>query len=612
VTIQAFSSTNEAALGTTSGNRPAGTGEGSSTLELASLPYGTVRLDFRFFASENGLGAEVGRASINSTIDSPRVIIPTVAVDGTIESVEVEGFQLTTGEKRDLVFTAKGPGGEVVPVTEGSAEWTLVSGSGIIALTRGGEVTAVSAGNASVRATVDEVPSNIAAVQVTEPAQQNPVVIMPSDFTWSDQRLGANTYARGDQSTPAGARATIAAAKSLGAKFLRIPFHAEELSIYVPSTGKLVIEEPAYQNWLGVVDEIYKAEMLPIISFAVYNSEIPETSFGTIMGDASKRWGWPLSPGVVSASADLMAKAAGDIASRNPQSNFVIQIGNENNLNSDFTKHKGALFKLYETAIPKIKAKAPKALISNGALAFWPNGEDAVPVATQLSAQPFFGDIDIISVNFYPVLPYGKSYPPEKHIAEVLQLRSIAGSRRILISEMGANSYDLREGAFTEFRDGTKINANDPSTHLEAKQSDYLRRFWLAGVESRADILCIYEIRDRKGLDPDPGQQAFGILNHALTPKTGGVVLQEFWQELGGFQVESWKTKQESSADFPGTDDSWLDDYKGLLYEARVRTRAGLTRYIRWRDRVVWSNSGPNRTDFPLRPTVYTAGLLAH
>src|SRR5262249_19407404 len=75
------------------------------------------------------------------------------------------GQTVEVGQTKDLVFTAKDSGGNILSITPGSAFFAIVSGSDKIQIVNG-QVIGVAPGGASLTATVDGVVSPQATVTV--------------------------------------------------------------------------------------------------------------------------------------------------------------------------------------------------------------------------------------------------------------------------------------------------------------------------------------------------------------------------------------------------------------------------------------------------------------
>jgi hypothetical protein len=131
----------------------------SQVVTIGSLAGGTYSASVSFYDQAGGTGDVVANGSIagvgikgGSTID-----VGSIALTGTIASVSVNSVSggLPVGQQAQLTFTAKDAKGNVLALTPGSANWTLVSGSA--SLTKDGLATATTYGAIQVTVSVDGV-----------------------------------------------------------------------------------------------------------------------------------------------------------------------------------------------------------------------------------------------------------------------------------------------------------------------------------------------------------------------------------------------------------------------------------------------------------------------
>lgn len=141
---------------------------------------GSQTLTGVFYAQSEGLGDVVGRASATITLGADGSGIPPLTAQQTITSVEVKpGQSILVGQLKDLDFTARDSGGNLVAVQTGSAFFTVTDGTERLKIATG-QAQGVSPGSAKVTATVDGVVSLPASVQVTSEAV---VSILPPTAT---------------------------------------------------------------------------------------------------------------------------------------------------------------------------------------------------------------------------------------------------------------------------------------------------------------------------------------------------------------------------------------------------------------------------------------------
>jgi probable HAF family extracellular repeat protein len=142
-------------------------------VSAARAKVGAAPLRIGFYAQADGKGALVGEGQANVTIQADGSGIGPVTTINTVASVEVAADQsLLVGQKKDLVFTAKDAKGAMVAVTPGSAFLTVKTGGDLLRVT-GGQLEGVSAGLATVTATVDGRASAETGLAIQNPLPRN-------------------------------------------------------------------------------------------------------------------------------------------------------------------------------------------------------------------------------------------------------------------------------------------------------------------------------------------------------------------------------------------------------------------------------------------------------
>lgn len=122
----------------------------------ASVAAGTWPLSLTFYAQPDAAGAVVGTSTATVTIAADGSGIGTVAVTGTVASVEVTPDQtLLVGQNQELSASVRDAASNLLAVTPGSFTFAIASGADKLSLTPGGTATGMAAGVATVTATVD-------------------------------------------------------------------------------------------------------------------------------------------------------------------------------------------------------------------------------------------------------------------------------------------------------------------------------------------------------------------------------------------------------------------------------------------------------------------------
>src|SRR5262249_52823950 len=110
-----------------------------NTTYTASEParVGSYEVHAAFHAAPGGGGDVVGRIDATVTMDEAGNL-PELTTLGVIKTVEVAPDQtLLVGEQRDLTFTTKDGGGNLIAVTPGSALFTVANGADRLQFTSG-------------------------------------------------------------------------------------------------------------------------------------------------------------------------------------------------------------------------------------------------------------------------------------------------------------------------------------------------------------------------------------------------------------------------------------------------------------------------------------------
>lgn len=121
-----------------------------------------------FFSEEHQGGEIVGEANGQITWNGNTAVWTIIDFTQNVKSVKVLGPKTVAvgPTPTQLTFEADGTPGHTVPVTPGSAHWTLVSGAGAT-LTADGKLTAPQAGTITVKVTVDGITSSNTDITAT-------------------------------------------------------------------------------------------------------------------------------------------------------------------------------------------------------------------------------------------------------------------------------------------------------------------------------------------------------------------------------------------------------------------------------------------------------------
>src|SRR5262249_37663360 len=119
-----------------------------------------------FKALPDGGGATDASAAAQVTINTDGSVAGSISTVGKVSSVTIPvGQTVEVGQTKDLVFTAKDGSGNVVPVTTGSAFFTIVSGSTSMQIVNGA-AKGIAPGAVTLTVTVDSVSSPSTTVTV--------------------------------------------------------------------------------------------------------------------------------------------------------------------------------------------------------------------------------------------------------------------------------------------------------------------------------------------------------------------------------------------------------------------------------------------------------------
>jgi len=144
-----------------------------------AIPQGDYTLIGNFYAQANQSGVVVATVSVPVQVATGGVLEKTngsalgeVAFTGVIKSVVIAANQtVSVGSTQQLVVSALDGNSNVVAITPGSFDFSVVSGSSNLSVTPDGIATGVAVGSASVTATVDGITSAPATVSVPTPGR---------------------------------------------------------------------------------------------------------------------------------------------------------------------------------------------------------------------------------------------------------------------------------------------------------------------------------------------------------------------------------------------------------------------------------------------------------
>lgn len=99
---------------------------------------GRWHLKIKFFSGHGGQGDEVAEADALVDVDANGNIVGNITTEDLIASLYIPAGQFTSvGVLKDVVFTALGPGGQVVGVSNGSGHFSVVTGASLLQFANG-------------------------------------------------------------------------------------------------------------------------------------------------------------------------------------------------------------------------------------------------------------------------------------------------------------------------------------------------------------------------------------------------------------------------------------------------------------------------------------------
>lgn len=146
-----------------------------------TVVVGTWDLKAVFYAQANGQGSVVGTAAAPVTIPPNGKVALEIATTGVVASAAVvpnQGYYI--GQSDDLQFSAADARGHLLALTQGSAFFTVTSGSSSLGLTTDGKATGLAGGTSMVTVTVDGKASPAVPVTVFNQPMPNVIVEPPS------------------------------------------------------------------------------------------------------------------------------------------------------------------------------------------------------------------------------------------------------------------------------------------------------------------------------------------------------------------------------------------------------------------------------------------------
>lgn len=146
---------------------------GSTTTSFAqrytsttTAKVGTWDVTVKLMTLAGGQGSVVAQASGTATITENGTGLPAMSLTTKIAKVTVSGNRnIPVGQPKDLPFSATDAGGNVIPVSVGSAIWTVVVGQESVQFVNG-QAKGLANGTATVKATVDGITSDPAFITV--------------------------------------------------------------------------------------------------------------------------------------------------------------------------------------------------------------------------------------------------------------------------------------------------------------------------------------------------------------------------------------------------------------------------------------------------------------
>ena len=132
---------------------------------------GIVRLVVTFYAERGGRGSVLATAAKTVVIAADGTGAGTIAVEGKVASIEVDGSaSVRAGDSVTYSLAAKDAAGNALAIGIGAATFSLESGATVLSLAADGVATALAVGSASLKATLGDKTSAAFAVAITAPS----------------------------------------------------------------------------------------------------------------------------------------------------------------------------------------------------------------------------------------------------------------------------------------------------------------------------------------------------------------------------------------------------------------------------------------------------------
>jgi hypothetical protein len=410
------------------------------------------------------------------------------------------------------------------------------------------------------------------------------------------------------------ASTTFTLAKSTGFTYGRIAFRTQDVGEVQNGTYKYSFSK--LEHNLKAIDEMFRAGIVPVISITLESAQFPDTRFGSIISSPTEKWGWPIEANTINQFDINITKLCELISKRHPNSDFLVNFGNELNFNTEWIAKRGNYVTLLEQTIPHIRAVAPRAKLLSTNFAFLRRGThpnpdpaaDAVGSVQWLTSQPVWDVLDGISVSAYNSAPTLSSYPdyldlkgqlnpPEILLDSLKSIRAAIGSKLFVIAETGTNSIDNPEVVALQ---QPAIN-----NYIEYRQSNWNIRYVVVCLAANADVVINYEFKDSTN-GSTPAENAFGLVDSSLNPKESYNVFQNFLQEFGQSNlVGEPKFIVEQDLQL-----SYQTRYK--QYEAQFAGSGLANQFLRWTTRPEWSDEigwEHNLATYPEKPTSFPTAL---
>lgn len=515
-------------------NRPSELGRTQTPMSSPDLPFGSCAVRVSFFSQPDQSGVVVAQATTMAILDATRVSLGTVTPSGVVKRVVAQSASVSVGQSKQLAFTAYSESGEIVALTEGSARWSLESGDGFATLTSAGVVSGVAPGEAVVRATVDDVRSDLAAVQVLAPSGrltwESLVGIMTYDGANHDRKPDTHEYC---------AEAWLTTLRRFGDVGLR---QVRTTVAYDRAATGLFLEDLDRYQYLDALVQDVLGRRLPALRSGGFRTLV--LTFQTYRDSANP---WPLAAEDRRRFVGWVVGILRQVKSRNlyPFGDLIVQIGNEpsqdefNGRRTTLAEAEGYVATL-RAVLDELDRGGPEVRVISGAY----NNTDFPGSRPNFTLAEW---LDLLQVGGVLSRLYGVSlhayrgrydqdrsvYVPEASYPDIDLIRQrLSGNQEVVVTEAGSHHRTANGEAGLLFQERAAL------------------RYLLLALAKDVKHLILYEAKDRKGScvgmvdgfscteNGDIAELSFGMMSQAGDLYPSGRSVVATMQTYGAYSRE--------------------------------------------------------------------------